>query len=366
MIKFLDLYKQDKKLHKIILKDINKLFKKGDFILGKEVLKFEDNFKTFCKSKYAISCGNGTDALTIALKSLSLPNNSEVIIPAMTYCSTAFAVINAGLTPILVDTEFLKPTIDLVDLKKKINRKTKVILPVHLYGSVANLNGIKKIIKKKDIYLVDDCAQAHGAYDDSSNSLNIKRIGSATDISCFSLYPGKNLGAYGDAGIITTNNKRLYNKIKKIRNLGSDKKFIHDFVGMNSRLDTIQAIILNKKIKNLSNHNKNRQKIAQFYNKNIINKKITKLNYSKSCVYHQYVILIKDKKKLINEFNSKKIGFGFHYPYAIHQLDIFKKDFKNKKFINAERLAKEGISIPIDPNLNQKEQNIIVNTLNAL
>ncbi len=366
MIKFLDLYKQDQKLHNAILKDIKILFKKGDFILGNEVIKFEDNFKNFCQSKYAISCANGTDALTIALKSLDLPNHSEVIIPAMTYCSTAFAVINAGLTPILVDTEFLKPTIDLIDLKKKINKKTKVILPVHLYGSVANLNGIKKIIRKKNIYLIDDCAQAHGAYDDSMNSRNRKRIGSTTDISCFSLYPGKNLGAYGDAGIITTNNKKLFNKIKKIRNLGSDKKFIHDYVGMNSRLDTIQAIILNKKIKNLSNYNKNRQKIAQFYNKNIINKKITKLIYSKSCVYHQYVILIKDKKKFINKLNSKKIGFGFHYPYAIHQLDVFKKDFKNKKFVNAERLAKEGISIPIDPNLSQKEQNIIVNTLNAL
>jgi len=366
MIKFLDLYKQDQKLHNAILKDIKILFKKGDFILGNEVIKFEDNFKNFCQSKYAISCANGTDALTIALKSLDLPNHSEVIIPAMTYCSTAFAVINAGLTPILVDTEFLKPTIDLIDLKTKINKKTKVILPVHLYGSVANLNGIKKIIRKKNIYLIDDCAQAHGAYDDSMNSRNRKRIGSTTDISCFSLYPGKNLGAYGDAGIITTNNKKLFNKIKKIRNLGSDKKFIHDYVGMNSRLDTIQAIILNKKIKNLSNYNKNRQKIAQFYNKNIINKKITKLIYSKSCVYHQYVILIKDKKKFINKLNSKKIGFGFHYPYAIHQLDVFKKDFKNKKFVNAERLAKEGISIPIDPNLSQKEQNIIVNTLNAL
>ena len=366
MIKFLDLYKQDQKLHNAILKDIKILFKKGDFILGNEVIKFEDNFKNFCQSKYAISCANGTDALTIALKSLDLPNHSEVIIPAMTYCSTAFAVINAGLTPILVDTEFLKPTIDLIDLKTKINKKTKVILPVHLYGSVANLNGIKKIIRKKNIYLIDDCAQAHGAYDDSMNSRNRKRIGSTTDISCFSLYPGKNLGAYGDAGIITTNNKKLFNKIKKIRNLGSDKKFIHDYVGMNSRLDTIQAIILNKKIKNLSNYNKNRQKIAQFYNKNIINKKITKLIYSKSCVYHQYVILIKNKKKFINKLNSKKIGFGFHYPYAIHQLDVFKKDFKNKKFVNAERLAKEGISIPIDPNLSQKEQNIIVNTLNAL
>jgi len=134
MIKFLDLYKQDKKLHKSILKDINILFKKGDFILGKEVFKFEDNFKTLCKSKYAISCGNGTDAITIALKSLSLPNNSEVIIPAMTYCSTAFAVINSGLSPILVDTDFLKPTIDLIDLKKKKNKKKKKILKVHLYS----------------------------------------------------------------------------------------------------------------------------------------------------------------------------------------------------------------------------------------
>ena len=176
MIKFLDLYKQDQKLHNAILKDIKILFKKGDFILGNEVIKFEDNFKNFCQSKYAISCANGTDALTIALKSLDLPNYSEVIIPAMTYCSTAFAVINAGLTPILVDTEFLKPTIDLIDLKTKINKKTKVILPVHLYGSVANLDGIKKIIRKKNIYLIDDCAQAHGAYDDSMNSQNRKII----------------------------------------------------------------------------------------------------------------------------------------------------------------------------------------------
>ena len=149
MIKFLDIFKQDQKLHNSIIKDIKKLFKSGDFILGKEVLKFEKNFKNFTQSKYAISCGNGTDALTIALKSLNLPNNSEVIIPAMTYCSTAFAVFNAGLKPVLVDTEFLKSTIDLFDLKKKINKKTKVILPVHLYGSVANLTGIKRMIKKK-------------------------------------------------------------------------------------------------------------------------------------------------------------------------------------------------------------------------
>ena len=365
MIKFLDVYRQDKNLHKSIIKDINKLFKKNDFILGREVINFENNFAKFCKSKYAISCANGTDAITIALKSLNLPDQSEVIIPAMTYCSTAFAVINANLKPVLVDTEYLKPTMNLNDLKRKITKKTKVILPVHLYGSIANLKGIKKLIKNKKIFLIDDCAQAHGAFDDSLNKSN-KKIGSTSDISCFSFYPGKNLGAYGDGGIITTNNKKFYKIIKKIRNLGSEKKFIHEYVGVNSRLDTIQAIILNKKIKRLTNLNKKRQKIARIYNIKINNKKIVKLKYSKSSVYHQYVILVKDKKKLIELFKKKGIGFGFYYPFAIHQLKVFKKQFKNKKFKNAERIAKEGISIPIDPNLSKKNIHIIIRTLNTL
>ena len=365
MIKFFDVYRQDKNLHKSIIKDINKLFKKNDFILGREVINFENNFAKFCKSKYAISCANGTDAITIALKSLNLPDQSEVIIPAMTYCSTAFAVINANLKPVLVDTEYLKPTMNLNDLKRKITKKTKVILPVHLYGSVANLNGIKKLIKNKKIFLIDDCAQAHGAYEDSSNKSN-KKVGSTSDISCFSFYPGKNLGAYGDGGIITTNNNKFYKIIKKIRNLGSEKKFIHEYVGLNSRLDTIQAIILNKKIKRLTNLNKKRQKIARIYNIKINNQKIVKLKYSKSSVYHQYVILVKDKKKLIELFKKKGIEFGLHYPFAIHQLKIFKKQFKNKKFKNAERIAKEGISIPIDPGLSKKNIQIIIRTLNTL
>ena len=172
---------------------------------------------------------------------------------------------------------------------------------------MANLNGIKKLIKNKKIFLIDDCAQAHGAFDDSLNKSN-KKIGSTSDISCFSFYPGKNLGAYGDAGIITTQNKKLYKIIKKIRNLGSEKKFIHEYIGLNSRLDTIQAIILNKKIKNLLNLNIKRQKIARLYNRKIQNKKIVKLKYSKSCVFHQYVILVKEKKKLIKLFKKKVLN----------------------------------------------------------
>ena len=360
MIKFYDIYKQDQKLHASILRDIKKIFKKGDFILGNDVLNFEKNFSKFCNSKFSVGCANGTDALTIALKSLNLKKNSEVIIPAMTYCSTAFSVINANLKPVLVDTEFMKSTISISHLKKKINSKTKVIMPVHLYGSVTNMNEIKRIIRGKNIFIIDDCAQAHGARDDNGN-----KVGSLADISTFSLYPGKNLGAYGDAGIITTNNRKFYKTIKKIRNLGSEVKFKHDLVGMNSRLDSLQAIILNHKLKLLSKLNSKRRKIASKYDNKIANQKIQKLKYSKFSIYHQYVLIVKKRNELIKYLKKAKIQYGFHYPYAIHQLDAFKKYFKREKFPNSEILAKYGISIPIDPNLSKKEIDYIISKLNS-
>tara|TARA_B100000900_G_scaffold155640_1_gene132264 strand:- start:610 stop:1695 length:1086 start_codon:yes stop_codon:yes gene_type:complete len=360
MIKFLDLYKQDKILHPQIVNNIKKILKKGDFILGNEVTKFEKNFSRFCNSKYAIGCANGTDAITIALKSLNLKKNSEVLIPAMTYCSTAFSVINANLKPVLIDTDLMSPTIDLNQLIKKINKKTKVIIPVHLYGSVVDIKKIKKIIKNKKIFILDDCAQAHGATDDNKN-----KVGSLADISTFSFYPGKNLGAYGDAGIITTNNKKFYLNLRKIRNLGSEKKFIHDKLGMNSRLDTLQALVLNLKLKNLNKLNQKRKVIASQYDKRISNAKIKKLKYSKHSVYHQYVVLVKDKKKFCNYLKNNKIQYGFHYPYAIHQLKILKKMFTKQKFPNSEQIAKHGISIPIDPNLNKNQISYIVNKINS-
>ena len=360
MIKFLDIYNQDKNLHISIIKDIKKIFKKGDFILGNDVTRFENKFSNFCNSKYSIGCANGTDALTIALKSLNLKKNSEVIIPAMTYCSTAFSVINANLKPVLVDTEFMKSTIDILQIKKKINKKTKVIMPVHLYGSVVNIKEIKKIIKNKNIFIIDDCAQAHGAKD-----IYGKKVGSLADISTFSLYPGKNLGAYGDAGVITTNNKKFYRIVKKIRNLGSEVKFKHNLVVMNSRLDSIQSIILNHKLKQLPKLNSKRRKIASEYDNKIINKKIEKLRYSKFSIYHQYVLIVKKRNEFIKYLKKAKIQYGFHYPYAIHQLDALKKYFQKEKFPNSEMLAKYGISIPIDPNLSKKKINYIIGKLNS-
>ena len=361
MIKFYDLFNNDKNLHPKIFNNLKKLLKKGDFILGNETIKFEKSFSKFVGAKYGVGCANGTDALILALKSLNLPKNSEVIVPAMTYCSTVFAVIHANLKPVLVDIELNKPTIDLNKIKKKINSKTRVILPVHLYGSAIDIKKIKELTKKskQKIYIIDDCAQAHGALDDAG-----KKIGSSSDISCFSLYPGKNLGAYGDAGIITTNSIKFYKDLKNLRNLGSDKKFIHSKIGLNSRLDTLQSIILNLKLPKLKQSNNKRRKISKIYDLNIINNKLKKLKYSKLAVYHQYVILTNHRKKLISYLDKNMIQYGFHYPNSINQLDCFKKYFGKKRYQNAENLAAKGISLPIDPNLNQKQIKYIVDKLN--
>ena len=216
MIKFYSINKSDKKIESKIIKSIKKVIKKNNFILGKEVLNFEKLFSNLCNSKYSIGCSNGTDAITLSLLALNLPKNSEVILPAMTYASTFYAVINAKLKPVLVDINKNDPLINLKEIEKKININTKVIIPVHLYGSVVDKFKLKKIIKNKNIYIIDDCSQAHGAKYD--NGMNVGGHG-LSDISTFSLYPGKNLGAYGDAGIITTNNKNLYKRIQSIRNM---------------------------------------------------------------------------------------------------------------------------------------------------
>lgn len=361
MIKFYSINKSDKKIKKKILKSLNRIIEKNSFIMGGEVIKFENKFKKLCKSKYALSCSNGTDAITLALLSLNIEKNSEVIIPAMTYASTFYAVLNAGMKPILVDINANDPLINFEEVKKKINKKTKVIIPVHLYGSVVNIEKLISIIKNKKIYIIDDCSQAHGAM-----YFNKKMVGgeNITNISTFSLYPGKNLGAYGDAGIITTNNAKYSERIKKMRNIGALKKFKHETIGFNNRLDTFQASVLNHKIDRLNFLNKRRKLIAKKYFKLIKNKNISFLDYSNYAVFHQFVISVHNRQKLINYLNYKKIEYGLHYPHSINQMEYYKKKFKKEKFKNAEKLARTCISLPIDPMLKENEVTYIINSLN--
>tara|TARA_B110000858_G_scaffold195258_1_gene251248 strand:+ start:8916 stop:10001 length:1086 start_codon:yes stop_codon:yes gene_type:complete len=361
MIKFFDITKQDKKFHNKILDKIRNIILDSNFIDGKEVGLFEKNFKKFCNVKHCITVANGTDALSIALKSLNLKKNSEVIVPAMTWKSTALAPLNLGLKVKLVDTEKKSSNINLNDLRKKINKNTRVIIVVHLYGNPGDIKEIKKIIKGKKIRIIEDAAQAHGAFDYSLK----KKIGSIGDIACFSFYPGKNLGAYGDGGCITTNNNKLNKNIRMIKNLGSLDKYDCEVQGINSRLDTIQAAILNLKLRDLNKNNQKRVKIAKIYKKNITNNKIVILNYKKGCVYHQFVILSKIKKKIIKIFKKEKIQFGQHYPISINKLKIF-SIYKNKTFKNSEFLSNFGLSLPIDPNLKNHQILKICKILNKL
>ena len=279
----------------------------------------------------------------------------------MTWKSTALAPLNLGLKVKLVDTEKKSSNFDLDDLRKKISKNTRVIIVVHLYGNPGDIKQIKKIIKGKKIRIIEDAAQAHGAFDFSLK----KKIGSIGDIACFSLYPGKNLGAYGDGGCITTNNDRFNKNIRMIKNLGSLDRYDCEVPGINSRLDTIQAAILNLKLKDLNKNNKKRVKIAKIYKRNIVNNKIEILDYKRGCVYHQFIILSKIKKKIIEIFKKEKIQFAQHYPISINKLKIFKK-YQNKTFKNSEFLSKFGLSLPIDPNLKHHQILKVCQILNKL
>ena len=258
IVPFNDLSTVNQKIHKKIFRTI----KKNKFILSNEVSSFEKEFGNFCKANYVLGCANGYDALFLSLKVLNLSKNSEVIVPAMTYAATAYAVINAGLKLKLVDVD-KNGLIDLDMLEKKINSNTKVIIPVHLYGQPVNMKKLINIKKKYNLKIIEDCAQAHGAFDFTTK----KKIGCIGDIACYSFYPGKNLGAIGDAGAIVTNNKNFYNKLKGFRTLGSKIKYIHNTFGINSRLDEIQACVLRAKLKFLNIHNNLRKKIAKYYKK---------------------------------------------------------------------------------------------------
>lgn len=372
MIDYFNIYKQDKNLLKKIKNDFDKIIKSSSFILGSYVNKFEKTFSKYTGSKYVVSCANGTDAIFLAIKALNLPHGSEVIAPAMTYCSTIFSILNSGLKPILVDINFDNPLINTQLIEKKITHKTSLILPVHLHGSVVDILDIKKIlIKYPNIKILDDCAQAHGSYYCQNckiyNKICCKKgklVGNLSDASAFSFYPGKNLGAYGDGGAVTTNDQNVYKKLIKLRNLGSLIKFKHEIIGYNSRLDTLQSAVLLRKIKYLNINNNKRRSIADFYNKNIINKSIL-LKYSRGSSYHQYAILSKNKKKLKEILKKNSIPFGEHYPISINKLDALKKYFKNEVFPNAENFAAKAISLPIDPNLNIKQLKKIVRVINT-
>jgi len=366
-IKFTDVNPLSKKEELLVRKEILNTVKKKDFILGENVERFERKFSNMANSKYAVGCANGTDALILALKSLNLKKNHEVIVPGMSYVSTGLCVLLNNLKLIFADIDNNTGLISFESIKKKISKNTKVIIPVNLYGQKIDTRLLRKIVGKK-IFIIEDSAQSHFA----SNCINCsknnhllcyKKQGNHkyADLSCYSFYPAKNLGSFGDAGMITTNNINLYKKISILRNLGSVKKNVHLYKGINSRLDTLQASILLKKVNLTPKHNNNRRKISNYYNEKlefIGDIKFTETDPGSS--RHLYVIRTKYRDKLEKFLKKKKINCQVHYPYSLNKTAALKDANKKVNLPISERWAKQCISLPLHPKMDAKEINYVI------
>lgn len=333
-----------------IKKAIDRVFKNGNFILGQEVKKFEQEFAKYLGVKYCFGVASGTDALTIALKALDVASIDEVIIPVNAY-PTAFGVALAGSKIVLCDIDSRTFNIDTKLLPEVITKKTKVIIPVHLYGQPADLAPIIDIARKHNIFIVEDVAQAHGA------KYLGKKVGTLGEIGCFSFYPTKNLGAYGDGGAIVTKSEKLAKKIKLLRTYGEKDRYNSVIVGLNSRLDELQAAILRVKLKHLDNWNRKREEIAKIYDKELNGLPITLPYIDKNIrhVYHQYVIRIKKRDELRQFLANNGCETLVHYPTPIHLQKTFSKLGASGDFKVSEIQSHEILSLPIYPELKKEE-----------
>ena len=350
-IKFLNLKKENNAFRNIILHKTKKVIKKSQFILGPEVEIFEKKLSNFLKTKYVIGVSNGTAALYLSLKYLNLKKDDEVLTVSNSYLSTVSTILLVGAKPVLVDVDnSLNISID--DLKKKITKKTKVIIPVHLTGNPCKIKEILKIAKKKRITVIEDCAQAIGA-----KSYN-KFVGTFGDIGCFSFHPLKNLSALGDAGAIVCNSKLKYDWFRKARNNGHPSRDECDFWSLNLRLDTLQAAFLNAKISKIREINSKRNRNAKIYFKELSNIKqinLPKINKNNYSVYHLFMIKVQKRKSLMNYLANKKIETKIHYPKPVHLQKAGMRYFRKKRLKNTEFFAKKILSLPINQYLNKND-----------
>jgi len=364
-IKFLDLIEQYKSIKREIDLALKRVLESGQFIGGEEVKSFEKEIAKFCKIKYAVSVNSGTDALFLSLKALGIKEGDEVITSPFTFIATAEIIANLGAKPVFVDINPETFNIDPSKIKKAITKKTKAIIPVHLFGRMAEMGEIMKIAKKYKLLVIEDAAQAIGAEQQiAKNKWQI--AGSIGGVGCFSFFPTKNLGAYGDGGMVVTNNKKIADKIKLLRNHGSypKEKYLNLILGTNSRLDTLQAAILRVKLKYLSRWSKKRAQIASYYNKLLKGTgdiATPVIGPNRNHIFHQYTIRTKYREQLKKYLKEKGIPTMIYYPLPLHLQPAFKYlKYKKGDFPEAEKVAQEVLSLPIYPELRRKGQDFII------
>ena len=359
MINFWSYKNELKKYDNIFLNLYKKSLNSGQIFFGDNLKKFEKNFVKKNNAKYGIAVGSGTDALLISLMSLDIKKGDEVITAANTAIPTISAIVNSGAIPKLVDVN-QNSLIDVNLIEKSISKKTRAIIPVHLYGKPCEMDKLQRLSKKYNIHLIEDCAQAQGA------KFKNKFVGTFGSLGCFSFYPTKILGGYGDGGFILTNNSKLYNKIKKIRFYGIDtlnkknkffNKYYANINGVNSRLDEINSAILNFKLTKLNSFISKRRKIANIYDHELRNTtlKLPKRNINTYDVFHLYTVEHVKRSKIMKILSSRGIQTRIIYPYPIHKMKAYKSFFKSKNFRIAEIKSKQIFSLPLYPELETKK-----------
>jgi len=352
-IPFVDLKAQYSEIKEEIHIAVSNVINEFAFINGPYAKKFENEFAAKQKVKYCIGVGNGTDALFLALKTIGVCKGDEVITAANSFIATSEAITLSGAKVVFCDVHPETYNLDINRLENLINRRTKAIIPVHLYGQPCDMSKIKKIAKENNLFVIEDAAQAHLA--EHKNKI----VGGIGDIGCFSFYPGKNLGAYGDAGAIVTNNDRFAQRARMLANHGRISKYDHEFEGMNSRMDGIQGAILSVKLKYLKKWTDARINVAKVYKKHLSNLKEIKLPKQlpeNEHVYHLFVIRVTERNKLQKYLVKKKIATGIHYPKALPNLSAYK--YLNKKpsdFPVATKYQDEILSLPMYPELDENK-----------
>ena len=360
-IPFVTFKPMEAELDKELREAFDRVYTRSWYIEGVEDEAFEKAFAKYCESKYCVGVGNGLDALFLALKALEIKKGDEVIVPSNTYIATALAVTYVGATPVFVEPDIRTFNIDPSKIEEAITDKTKAIMPVHLYGQPCDMDPIMEIAKKYGLFVVEDCAQAHGA------TYKGKVIGSFGDAAGFSFYPGKNLGALGDAGATVTNDEELAKKVRALGNYGSDYKYHHIYKGNNSRLDELQAAFLAAKLPHLNRMNEERRRIAQKYIDGIKNEEVI-LPYIPEYanpVWHIFGIRCKRRDELEKFLNDAGIGTNKHYPIPMHLQECYKDlGFKEGDFPIAEEISATELSIPMYYGMTDEEVHYVIDKVN--
>lgn len=337
-----------------------KVYDNGWFIQGEQCKLFEQEFAAWCETRYCVGVASGLDALVLALRALDIGKDDEVIIPSNTFIATALAVSYVGAKPVLVAPDISTYNMCGDGLEAVVTKKTKAIIPVHLYGQPAQMDDILEIAGKYKLNVIEDCAQAHGA------TFKGKKVGTFGDVGCFSFYPGKNLGALGDGGAIVTNRYELSERIRTLGNYGSDRKYHHIYKGLNSRLDELQAGFLRVKLRQLDSYNQERNEIAHKYLKGIKNAKIIlpKVGEERTHIWHIFAVLCEEKHRFQQYLDERGIGTVSHYPIAICEQPCYAEDQLNIDG-TAMRIAEQEVSIPMYVGMTDEEINYVIDVINT-